>query len=163
MRGKWMGLQHRKAIQFLMVAAWIVAIASAWAPIGQAKPNPFEQKRIETEAQEAFRVIIQLWRQELYFELYDLGSESTQARIPREEFAQRMVELPFVPLGDLNPKYLKSKLRYRSMVYVEARVDYRHKFNTSRTFHRDHSFLLLKEGKSWRVDLVQLIRAPYTR
>ena len=143
-------------------------LPSPWPGVGAggvalANPNPFEQKNIEAQALEAFKVIMALWREELYFELYDLGSESTKSRISREEFAQRMVELSFVPYGELNPKHLKSEMSFRTLIYIKARVDYRHKFNTSRRFYRDHIFLLLEEDNTWRVDLIQLIRAPYAK
>jgi len=144
-------------------AVMVVVLTLALGGTGRADPNPFEQEQIEARALEAFRVMVALWREELYFELYDLGSEATRGRITREEFAQRMVELSYVPKGELNPKYLKSKLRFRTLVYIATRIEYRHKFDVDRTFHRDHGFLLLEEDSAWRVDLIQLIRAPYAR
>lgn len=125
------------------------------------EPTRFEKQEVEAQALEAFRNIMGLWQEELYFELYDHGMEATKSRINLENFAQRMVELSWVPQGELNPKFLKSSFRFRTMVYVSARVQYRHKFNPDRTFFKDHTFLLLEEKGSWRVDLIQLVRAPF--
>ena len=126
-----------------------------------AAPTRYEKQEIEAQALEAFRRIMGLWKEELYFELYDIGMESTKKQVSLEDFAQRMVELAWLPQGELNPKFLKSKFRFRTMIYVSARVKYRHKFNPDKTFFKDHTFLLLEEKGTWRIDLVQLVRAPY--
>ena len=126
-----------------------------------AEPSRFEKQDIEAQALEAFRQILGLWKEELYFELYENGMESTKKQVSLEDFAQRMVELAWLPQGVLNPKFLKSKFRFRTMIYVSARVKYRHKFNPDKIFFKDHTFLLLEEKGTWRIDLVQLVRAPY--
>ena len=126
-----------------------------------AAPTRYEKQEVEAQALEAFRRIMDLWKEELYFELYDKGMESTKKQVSLEDFAQRMVELAWLPQGELNPKFLKSKFRFRTMIYVSARVKYRHKFNPDNTFFKDHTFLLLEEKGTWRIDLVQLVRAPY--
>ena len=127
----------------------------------RAAPNRFEQQRIEAQALETFRRMITLWREEVYFELYDHGIEASKARISREEFAQRMVELAWVPEGELNPTYLKAAFRFRTAVYVSARMPYRHKFNPERRFAKDQTLLLQQENGAWKVDLIALIRAPF--
>lgn len=127
-----------------------------------ADPNPFEIQDIEARAKESYKRFIKLWQEELYFELYDLGIQSTRDRITREQFAQRMVELAWVPDGALNEKYLIATMRFRTMVYVKARVLYRGKFNPDMRFSKDLSVLLLFERGRWRLDLIQLIRSPYT-
>lgn len=126
-----------------------------------AEPNVFEQRQIATRALQSFRAVIGLWREELYFELYDYGTKTTQARISREKFAQRMVELSWVPEGEPNPKFLKTSFRFRTMVYVNSRLTYRHKFNPAEKFSKDHSFMMLLEDGTWRIDLIQLVRAPF--
>lgn len=126
-----------------------------------AAPNAFEQKQIEAQALETFRRIINLWREEVYFELYDYGQAASRTRIDQETFAQRMVELDFVPGAAPNPRYTSTNFRYRTAVYVSARVYYKHKFNPSLSFTREQTVLLLREGGRWRIDLVQLVRAPY--
>lgn len=162
-------LQRRVGVPFIigsLLAAPLLALTLAFtvtmvATVADAEPNPFEKRDIEEQALESFRRFILLWQEELYFELYDLGIASTRKRITREEFARRMVELTWVPHGKLNPKYLNSNMRFRTMVYVKARVVYRNKFNENQVFSNDQTMLLLKEDGEWRVDLIAMIRSPY--
>lgn len=145
------------------VAALVAALLLTGAAGGlRAEPNYFEQRRIEAQALEAFRRMVDLWREEVYFELYDDGIAASRARIGREEFAQRMVELSWVPDGELNPSHLKAAYRFRTIVYVTARMPYRHKFNPERRFAKDQTFLLQQEDGQWKVDLIALIRAPFS-
>lgn len=144
----------------LLLALLLVAVPLA-GTTATAEPNPFEQREIEQRALESFRRMVRMWQEELYFELYDLGIKSTQARISRQEFAQRMVELSWVPDGELNPRYLESVMRFRTMVYINTRIVYRNKFNPAERFSKDQVVLLLQEDGEWRLDLVALIRSPY--
>jgi hypothetical protein len=146
------------------LAAFTAMAALAFVPpppAGQAAPNHFEQRKIEAQALEAFRRMLTLWREEVYFELYDQGMEASKARITRENFAQRMVQLEWLPQGDPNPRYVSADYRFRTMAYVKVRVLYRNKFNPGQQFNKDQTFLLLQENGAWKVDLVDLIRSPY--
>jgi len=145
--------------------ALLLCLAALALPAGgaaRAAPTAPEQARIEREALAAFQHVMQLWREELYFELYDLGMETTQARISREDFAQRMVRLSWVPEGELNPKFLSTDFRFRTLVYVRARIKYRNKFKPEENFTKDRTVLLLRENDVWRVDLVELVRSPFS-
>ncbi len=145
-----------------LIAAALLLLGPVGAPPeARAEPNIFEQRVIEAQALEAFRIILGLWKQELYFELYDHGMETSKARITLQEFAQRMVELSWVPVGELNPKFLKTTFRFRTMVYLSARVQFGHKFNPESVFTKEQTFLLLQEAGGWRIDLIRLIRAPF--
>jgi hypothetical protein len=135
---------------------------AAGSGLAWADPNVEEQHVIEDEAVRAFRHMITLWREELYFELYDSGWQASKARIGTEEFARRMVELAWVPEGDLDAKFLNTDFRHRTVVYINARFLFQNKFNPSQRFSKEESLLLLKEDGQWRVDLVQLIRSPYS-
>ncbi len=140
----------------LMLLLWPPAAATL-----RAEANAFEKQNVEADAVRAFRAIMTLWQEELYFELYDHGNEATKARITKEEFADRMVRLSWVPQGKLNPEFLKPRFRFRTMVYITARVRYRHKFKPEAGFFKNQTFLLLQEEGRWRIDLIQIIRAPF--
>lgn len=131
------------------------------APPASGAPNHFEQRKIEAQALEAFRRILTLWREEVYFELYDQGMEASKARISREDFAQRMVQLEWLPQGEPSPRHFSAEYRFRTMAYVKVRVLYRNKFDPTRQVNKDQTFLLLQENGAWRVDLIDLIRSPY--
>jgi hypothetical protein len=144
--------------------AWALALAATvlLASPAQAEPNLYEQRDLEEEALRAFRQSITLWREELYFELYEGGWEASKERVPVEEFAQRMVELSWVPQGDPDPKFLKTDFRHRTMIYVYSRLLFQNKFIPEQRFSKDFSALMLKENGRWRVDLVQLVRSPHS-
>ena len=147
------------------LAALILLASGAAGPMvpeALAEPNFFEQRRIEAKALEAFRRMITLWQEEVYFELYEEGMSASKARITQELFAQRMVELSWVPHGELNPKHLKASYRFRTVVYITARIPYRHKFNPDSRFSKQQTVVLLFEDGRWRLDLIELIRSPFS-
>jgi hypothetical protein len=143
----------------LLLAGLLLGSAGA----ARADPGPQEQHKTEAQAVEAFRRIMTLWREEVYFELYDQGTQSSKARITREEFAQRMVQLEWLPEGEINPRFLKAEYRFRTQVYIQARIPYRNKFNVGEPFAKDQTVLLLQEDGQWHLDLVQLVRSPYVQ
>jgi hypothetical protein len=150
----------------LLPALLVLALAAAGllgpATALRAEPNYYEQRKIEAQALEAFSRVIELWEEEAYFELYDHGMAASKARISREDFAQRMVQLSWKPEGALNPTHTKAEFRFRTVVYVTARIPYRGKFNPDDRFSKDQTLLLLQEDGQWKVDLIALIRAPYS-
>lgn len=145
---------------FLAAACGLVFSLSFAVP-ATAEPTTYETQAVTDEATGAFFHIMDMWREEAYFELYDEGWYDSAARLTREEFAQRMVEIPWVPAEKVDPKFTKASFRYRSMVYVNAKLVLKHKFNPDRKITRDVQFLLLKENGKWKIDAVQLIRSPY--
>ena len=72
-----------------------------------------------------------------------------------------MVKLDWLPAGEINPRYLKPEFRFRTMVYIQARIPYKNKFNAGDPFAKDQTVQLLLEDGQWRIDLIQLIRSPY--
>lgn len=150
------------ALAMAALAGILFSLPLAGQARAQGELDPFEKRQIEEEVLLAFGRIITLWQEELYFELYEEGWADSRARVSMEEFAQRMVELPWVPRGQLDTKFLRAELRHRTMVYIHARVRYQNRFNPEDSFEKDRSALMLKEDGRWRVDLVQLIRSPYS-
>ena len=149
-------------LAMLAMLTMAVALTAFPARTAWSAPNFFEKRKIELQALEAFKEIIGRWREEVYFELYDSGMEESQGRISRQDFAQRMVELSWVPQGELNPKFLHLRYHFRTMVYVKARVSYRHKFDQTRSFSKDQTMVMVWEKGQWRIDLIELIRSPYS-
>lgn len=143
---------------FLLAA---LAFGLALPAQAQAEPNRYEVEAIREEALATFLRIVDQWREELFFDIYDSGWADSHARISKEDFAQRMVELTWIPLDKPEPKYLKVEFRYRTLVYVSARITFKNKFNPDNTNTGDFRFIMLKEEGRWRVDLVQLLRMPY--
>ena len=125
------------------------------------QPTPFELEAIRKETIVVFRHFLQLWQEERYFELYAYGKKHSTDQISIKEFATRMVELDWVPVGLTSGKNPEISYRYRTLLYVNASIDFRHKSIFDLQFTKQQSFLLLKESGKWCFDLLQMIRSPY--
>jgi len=55
----------------------------------------------------------------------------------------------------------KIDYRYRTLVYVDTTIFFRHKSFMDLQFSKQQSFLLIKEEGEWRFDLLQMIRSPF--
>ncbi|MBC8259766.1 MAG: hypothetical protein H8E38_12165 [SAR324 cluster bacterium] len=125
------------------------------------QPSPAELEAIQKETKVVFLDFLQLWQEERYFELYNYGNQHSREQISIEEFATRMVELDWVPLGLHPEKRSEVSYHYRTFLYVIATIVFRHKSDFDLQFSRRQSFLLLKESGKWHFDLLQMIRSPF--
>ena len=125
------------------------------------QPTPAEREAIRQETRVVFQDFLQLWQEERYFELYNYGKKQSVDQITIEEFATRMVELDWVPVGLATDKEPEISYRYRTLLYVNAAIVFRHKSYFDLQFTNQQSFLLIKEGGKWRFDLLQMIRSPF--
>ena len=146
----------RLLLLFCMIR-FFVAVPAAIA----RQPTPMELEAIRKETRVVFRDFLQLWQEERYFELYKYGKKQSTDQITIEEFATRMVELDWVPLGLTTGREPEISYRYRTLLYVNAAIVFRHKSIFDLQFTKQQSFLLLKESGKWRFDLLQMIRSPF--
>ena len=51
--------------------------------------------------------------------------------------------------------------RYRTLLYMNANIVFRHKSFYDLQFTKPKAFLLQKEEGAWKFDLIQMIRSPY--
>ena len=143
---------------FLFCAlSFFIAVPEAIA----RQPTPFELEAIRKETRVVFLKYLQLWQEERYFELYKYGKKYSTDQISIEEFATRMVELDWVPVGLKNGKEPEISHRYLTLLYVNVAIVFRHKSIFDLQFTKQQSFLLLKESGKWRFDLLQMIRSPF--
>jgi hypothetical protein len=126
----------------------------------QAKANYYEERIIEKQVQSSFRVLMETWKEELYFDLYDLGQFYSRKDMTLEEFAQRMVDLKWKP-SLLAEKILKFELRYRTFATIYAVIQFEHKVDPTRVIKKLVVFPAILENKVWKFNLFQLIRTPY--
>ncbi|PCI27517.1 MAG: hypothetical protein COB67_08395 [SAR324 cluster bacterium] len=122
--------------------------------------NVYEARIIRKQVSSSFRVLMETWKEELYFDLYDLGQHNSKKRLTLEEFAQRMVDLEWRP--SLEDEVInKLDLLYRGLAVVHSTIKFQHKINPDRIVTKDIRFPVILEGKIWKFDLSQLIRTPY--
>ena len=146
----------RRLFLFCVLSIFI-AVPGAFA----RQPTPFELQAIHKETKVVFLKYLQLWQEERYFELYKYGKKHSTDQISIEEFATRMVELDWVPVGLKTGKEPEISYRYLTLLYVNAAIVFRHKSIFDLQFTKQQSFLLLKESGKWRFDLLQMIRSPF--
>ena len=150
-----------KVLVRLVILFGLLTIISCLSYASPRQPTPAEVDNIRKETKIVFLNFLQLWQEERYFELYEYGKRHSRNQLTIEEFATRMVELDWVPVGFLPGKTPKVNYLYRTLLYVDAEILFRHKSFMDLQFSKKQSFLLLKEEKTWRFDLLQMIRAPF--
>lgn len=145
----------------LVIGAGLVLLTQpAGHPLAHT-PTPAELHHISTQAKSSFGEFLQLWQEERYFEMYEHGKRQSRAQLTMEEYATRMVELDWVPVGLEAEIPVEIDYQFRTMLYVNATVLFQHKNYYDLRFPRKQSFLLIWEDNAWRLDLLQMIRSPY--
>ena len=139
----------------------LMIIFSGFSNTFARQPTPAELEAIRNETKIVFQNFLQLWQEERYFELYEYGKRHSKNQLSIEEFATRMVELDWVPVGLLTDNNPEVNYRYRTLLYVNAEILFRHKSFMDLQFSKKQFFLLLKEKGKWRFDLLQMIRSPF--
>lgn len=146
-----------KKARFLFLC-WLVLLL--WAPVLKAEPNPYETKILRKQVMTQLMSLMDMWKEELYFDMYDLGQRAAKKRLSKAEFAQRMVDLAWKPA--LTENDVKSvRILYRNYVLLDVRVNFEYKLNPNRRLLKDMTLTAILEEKGWKFDLTQLIRVPF--
>lgn len=125
-----------------------------------AQFNKHEIKLITEDIEERFNLLMDTWKEELYFEMYDFGQRQSQQRISRGEFAQRMVDLQWRPA--LTPiEVEKIDILYLNYAIIYFWQEFENKINVLRKVKKFMVFPVILENDIWQFDLTQLIRIPY--
>ena len=154
-------LAVKQKFSSLLLLFFALTFFSAVSGAVARQPTSTELEAIQKETVVVFQDFLQFWQEERYFELYKYGKQQSTNQITIEEFATRMVELDWVPVGLVPEKKPEILYRYRTLLYVNAAIVFRHKSNFDLQFTKHQSFLLLKESGKWRFDLLQMIRSPF--
>lgn len=125
-----------------------------------AQPNFYETTEIEKKILKDFNTLIDEWREELYFEMYELGTIQSKNELSKIEFVQRMVDLKWKP--SLNPiKNKEIKIIYRNFSVIHFDQEFVHKIDQSRLLEKRMIFPATMYQDGWKFDLTQLINIPY--
>lgn len=124
------------------------------------KPNHYEMRIIRADILNSFRELTNMWKEELYFDMYDLGQEKSNKLLSKVEFAQRMVDLQWKP--SISPEVIEDlRIDYRSFGEIHSIIEFENKVNPTRRIKKQMIFLMVLENKVWKFDLTQLIRIPF--
>ena len=130
-------------------------------PLMASPPNPYEVEIIQEEVTKSFNELMQVWKEELYFEMYEMGQRRSKLMLRKPDFAQRMVELKWKP--ELSGQKIDHiTVDYRNFVELTVVIPFNHKVNIERKLQKRFVFHLVFEENHWRYDLKTFIRAPFS-
>jgi hypothetical protein len=125
-----------------------------------AAPSHYEERLIEESILKDFHFMIDTWKEELYFEMYDFGTTQTKALMSKGVFAQRMVDLKWKPVNKpLSDERIE--IVYRSFAVIHFVQEFESKVNLTETVRKQMVFPAVLEKDGWKFDLTQLINVPY--
>jgi hypothetical protein len=125
-----------------------------------AQPNNYEAQLIKEKILNDFHILIDTWKEELYFEMYQLGDSRSKSILSQGEFAQRMVDLQWKPSLDAL-KNVNVQIIYRNLSAIHFDQQFENKVNLTQTLWKRMIFSTVLESKTWKFDLKQLINIPY--
>ena len=125
-----------------------------------AQLNHYEEQLIKEKILNDFHILIDTWKEELYFEMYLLGNGRSKSILSQGEFAQRMVDLQWKPtLSPLRNETVQ--IIYRNFAAIHFDQQFENKVNQTDTIWKRMVFSTILENKTWKFDLKQLINIPY--
>jgi len=125
-----------------------------------AKPNHYEEIILKQQVLKDFRELIDIWTEELYFEMYSLGNQKSKKKLTQGEFAQRMVDLQWKPtLKPLEDEEVKIVYRNYAIIYFIQKFE--NKVNQTLVVRKQMMFSAVLENQNWRFDLTKIINIPY--
>jgi hypothetical protein len=120
-----------------------------------------ERRRIESEATDAFNVILHLWKEGKYEDLYGHGHRKSQSSHSKEDFMSKMrKKVNEMALSWEKVRDVEAEVVSRKLAYVKAKIGYRKKKGGETRFVTE-SYRMTHEDSQWRIDLSQLIRSPF--
>lgn len=125
-----------------------------------ATPNPYEIQILHTKINAAFHLLMETWKEELYFDIYDLGTQKSKTKLSKEVFAQRMVDLKWKPTIT-KEEIVKIDIYYLNFAGIHSEIEFESKVNPLRVIKKGIVFPTFFENNGWKFDLMQLIRTPF--
>ena len=132
-----------------------------WAAPGMAAPNYYETRLISKQVKNSFHSFLAMWREELYFDMYDQGQIFSQQQLNKAEFAQRMVDLEWKPSLKA-PLLTRVQVDYRNFAILDVILEMENKVNPLRKIEKKYTYHMILEKTGWKFDLTKVIRVPFT-
>ena len=115
--------------------------------------------KIESDAIEALRTIISLWKEEKYEALYEHGDRKSRTAIRKEDFEHRMKNKAVGLASSWETiRDIRVEVDSPTRVHTMARIGYKFKKGGD-TKYRTETFLMTLEKGSWKIDLQKILRA----
>jgi len=150
----------RNLFPALLTLILLILLTSIFASPVLSQANFYEKQAIRKKILKDFKELIDIWTEELYFEMYQFGTTRSKKRLKKIEFVQRLVDLHWKPsLKIIRDE--KIKILYRNFAIIEFTQEFVNKFDQTRTVEKRMIFPTILEGTTWKIDLTQLINVPY--
>jgi hypothetical protein len=109
----------------------------------------------EYEAQRSFEEMMDLWSNGKYEELWESGTDSSKARIWREDFVTIMNRSPRVPdVGWMRERSISVTMKSPSSALVRAEIGF---IIDGQDTQETRVFQLFREGEEWRISLDEFV------
>ncbi len=126
-----------------------------------AQTNKYEAKVIKEGITATFNELIQMWKEELYFEMYEFGQMKSKGTLSKVEFAQRMVDLKWKPTVT-ETKIENIQIIYRNFTAINCVMEFENKVNLNQKVTKRMNFPTILEKGKWKFDLLQIIRVTFS-
>ena len=152
-------ITKKQLTNILLLACMLLSTLSLPLKV-EAAPNYYEVRIVKAEVRAAFENFLSMWKEELYFDMYDHGQIYSRRLMGKSEFAQRMVDLPWKP-SQKDLVIEEISVDYRSFTMIQCVVEMENKTNPSRKVEKRYYFHVILEKGKWKFDLGQVIRVPF--
>ena len=134
------------------------------SPMGSlTEEEPVNKNRIESGAAESLRMILSLVKDGRYEDLYEYGTDSSRASMPKEHFVRGMKGKSSV----LAPSWeaiqdISAKFRSPTLVHVTAKIGYKLKRGDTlgNTLFTTSTYPMELEGGGWKTSLSKILSTP---
>jgi hypothetical protein len=123
--------------------------------------TPSEKRKIESDATDAFHVILRLWKDGKFEDLYECGNRRSQTSISKENFVIKMRKKSYEWASSWETiRDIEAEVASHKLVYMRAKIGYRSKGGGDTKF-RTGTYRIELEGDRWRIDLSKISRSPF--
>ena len=123
--------------------------------------RPTEKKEIESDATAAFHMIIRLWKDGKFEDLYEHGYRRSQIPLTKENFVTKMRNKSHEFASSWETiRDMETEVASRKLVYVKAKIGYRSKGGGDTKFVTGTYRVEFERGR-WRIDLSKVLRSPF--
>jgi len=120
-----------------------------------------ERRRIESDATDSLKTIVDFWKNGKWEDLYDYGHRKSQTSISKESFVNRMKNKSYEWASSWETiKDIEAEVESHKLVYVKAKVGYKRKGGGDTKFLTE-TYRMIFEEERWRIDLSKILRSPF--
>jgi hypothetical protein len=129
---------------------------------GGTEKQQVNKNRIESDAADALKTIVMLWKDGKYEALYEYGTDKNKTSTSREKFVQRMKSKNDLASSWETLQDVDAKFKSPSLVYVTARIGHRPKPGGNVQVRTETYEMKLEKGM-WKTDLSKILGASQSK